>query len=587
MGVHRLKKLLQGDLDNIVLMALRKEPTRRYSSASQLADDIERYRNGLPVHAQKDSVSYRVNKFIRRHRILVGITSVFFVILLGFSLLTAYQSRMLKTERDTARIEKDRAEQVIGLLVNLFETANPAVAPGGDTLRVREFIKQGTEKILEDIQDDEALSIELKHTIAKMYAAQGQYQEARRLYQEAFELQETRYGRDDTTTTAYLYDLAVQTWRLGDVETARPMFHEILERHIRIFGPEHPRVAASLLALSLATRDREEQHELLESALSLRRKLLPAHHMDIAESLNQLAIFHIDGGNWQEAARLFRESLDILEETLPANHPNVLAVMNNLSTSLNQAGNTGEAITIQHQVIDRLQDIVSDSSVQMSNSYNNLAVLLTNEGEFEEAETIFRRVLGIQEHLLGESHGRVTSTKRNLAIVLSSLGRHEEAVQFMSDALAAERSQIAEVGEKSVGAFQTQYAILLLEAGQLDNAYLQAQQALDLLETASAPEDLQLSNGQFTWGIILMARGELDNALPYIQQSLKTRESIYDPDDARVAEIECVYGRLLALQNKPEEAQILLERALPIYAAWPRANQNWLSAARETLEKLR
>ncbi len=579
--------MLQGDLDNIVLMALRKEPTRRYSSAAQLSDDIERYRNGLPVHAQKDSVPYRVSKFIRRHRILVGVTSIFFMILIGFTLFTAYQSRLLKTERDTARIEKDRAEQVIGLLVDLFETANPAIAPGGDTLRVREFIKQGTEKILEEIKDDEALSIQLKHTVGQMYAAQGQYQEARQLYQEAYDLQEAHYGKDDTTTTAYLYDLAVQTWRLGDIEASRPMFHDLLERHTRIFGPEHPKVAASLLVLSLVTDAREEKFKLLESSLSMRRKLLPAHHMDIAESLNQLAIYYIEENNWHEAARLFQESLDILEETLPHNHPNVLAVMNNLATSLNKSDQSEEAITIQRQVIDRLEGVVSDSSVQMSNAHNNLAVLLTNEGNFEEAQVIFRKVLGIQEYLLGASHARVTNTKRNLAIALSYLGRTEESVQLMAEALAMLRSKEVEAGADATGEYQALYALLLHDAGQLDEAYVNARQALDLLETSATAQDLQLSNARFGWGVILMSRGELQNATSYIQQARSTRESIYGPDDERVAEVQCIYGRLLALQNKPEEARALLEEALPRYAAWPRANPGWVDAARETLEGLR
>jgi len=62
----KLKRRLKGDLDNIVLKALRKEPARRYVSAEQLAEDIRRHLHGLPVTATPDSFSYRAGKFVRR-----------------------------------------------------------------------------------------------------------------------------------------------------------------------------------------------------------------------------------------------------------------------------------------------------------------------------------------------------------------------------------------------------------------------------------------------------------------------------------------------------------------------------------------
>ena len=274
-GIHRLKSLLRGDLDNIVLMALRKEPSRRYPTAVQLAEDIDRFQKKLPVQAQRDSVTYRLEKFVQRHRLSVAFSIAVVAVLLAFSIVTALQSRLLKKERDLARTEKERSERVIGVLVSLFETANPAIVPGGDTLSVGEFVDQGAEKSLAEVEDDPAVATQLKHTLGRMYAAQGQYQTGHQFLEEAYQMQEGLYGKDDSTTTAYLHEVATMTWRLGDESTARGMFADLLERNRRIFGTEHPHVARSMQNVALTTENQDEKQGLLESSLAMRQKLLP------------------------------------------------------------------------------------------------------------------------------------------------------------------------------------------------------------------------------------------------------------------------------------------------------------------------
>jgi serine/threonine protein kinase len=70
---------LKGDLDNIILQAIRREPERRYQSVVEFSDDIQRYLTGLPVKATGDTVGYRARKFITRHRTVVSRNSLFHV----------------------------------------------------------------------------------------------------------------------------------------------------------------------------------------------------------------------------------------------------------------------------------------------------------------------------------------------------------------------------------------------------------------------------------------------------------------------------------------------------------------------------
>ena len=108
----RLRRRLAGDLDTIVLKALRKEPNRRYESADQFAEDVRRHLDGLPVIARVDTWTYRANKFVRRHRLGVAAAAVFIVVLLGFATAMAAQARRVARERDVASLERAKAEQV-------------------------------------------------------------------------------------------------------------------------------------------------------------------------------------------------------------------------------------------------------------------------------------------------------------------------------------------------------------------------------------------------------------------------------------------------------------------------------------------
>jgi eukaryotic-like serine/threonine-protein kinase len=113
-------KSLHGDLDNIVLMAMRKEPARRYESAAQFSADIQRHLEELPVVARKDTFTYRASKFIRRHRVAVAAAFLISISLVGGMITTTWQAQV-------ARHEKAKAEDVKNALVRMLNYSNPIV----------------------------------------------------------------------------------------------------------------------------------------------------------------------------------------------------------------------------------------------------------------------------------------------------------------------------------------------------------------------------------------------------------------------------------------------------------------------------
>jgi len=110
-SAQKLSKRLRGDIDNIVLMALRKEPQRRYTSVEQFAEDIRRHLENLPVLARKDTVGYRTSKFVNRHKAAVFAAVLLTLILLGALAITLWEARVAREQAAVARSQEARAER--------------------------------------------------------------------------------------------------------------------------------------------------------------------------------------------------------------------------------------------------------------------------------------------------------------------------------------------------------------------------------------------------------------------------------------------------------------------------------------------
>ena len=164
-------KSLRGDLDNIVLMAMRKEPSRRYSSVGQFSADIQRHLDGLPVVARKDTFTYRGSKFIRRHLVAVAAAFLISISLIGGMITTTWQAQ-------AARHEKAKAEDVKNALVRMLNYSNPiAFSPQNSGQKTVKEILDEAAKQLEngEFSNQPEIKVELEEIIAECYFGQGNY----------------------------------------------------------------------------------------------------------------------------------------------------------------------------------------------------------------------------------------------------------------------------------------------------------------------------------------------------------------------------------------------------------------------------
>ena len=226
LGEHLpLRRELRGDLDNIVMMAMRKEPERRYSSVEQFSADVSRYLDRMPVLARADSWGYRATKFVRRHALTVSLAASFLVLLLGFTITVYMQSQRIARERDVAQAERQRAESerervqaVQSFLLDLL--------PHGRSLRqgrrrgvtARQMLDNGAVRIKDELRQQPDLQATVLDTIGSAYLGLGLPEQAQPLIEQGPEVRRELYGEDSIDVARSLYSLNRVFEKKGDLD---------------------------------------------------------------------------------------------------------------------------------------------------------------------------------------------------------------------------------------------------------------------------------------------------------------------------------------------------------------------------------
>jgi serine/threonine protein kinase/tetratricopeptide (TPR) repeat protein len=179
-SLQKLGRRLRGDLDNIVLMALRKEPQRRYASVEQFASDIRRHLENLPVIARKDTARYRAVKFVTRHKAGVFAALSVAVILLGALAITLHEARIAKQQAELARQQRARAERrfndVRKLANSLIFEIHDSIATLPGATKAREVLVKRALEYLDSLSHesaDPALQRELAAAYDRIGDVQG------------------------------------------------------------------------------------------------------------------------------------------------------------------------------------------------------------------------------------------------------------------------------------------------------------------------------------------------------------------------------------------------------------------------------
>jgi serine/threonine protein kinase/Tfp pilus assembly protein PilF len=450
----RLRRELKGELDNIVMMAMRKEPQRRYSSVEQFAADVSRYLDRMPVLARADSWSYRAAKFVRRHSLPVALAASFVVLLVGFSITVYVQSQRIALERDVAQAERLRAESerervqaVQDFLLSLFRRANPwsPDGPRGADITAREMLDTGAARIARELQQKPDLQATVLDTIGSAYLGLQLPDQAQPLIERGLDVRRELYGEDSVDVARSLYNLNRVYEQKGDLERSESLARQSLDITQRLHGPDHLETAASLCRLGSIEREKGELAEaerLLEECLAIRTRRLGPDSAERTLPLDNLARIAMLRSDIPRAQALLEEALRIDHLTRGEDDPQSILHLHRLAKVMYARGDVATAEKLMRRSTDLFRRVLKPDHPDTLDAMSELGRLLMQTDRLDEAEKIFREVLEVNRKLRGPTHPYVGNDLENLGRLAFRRRQFDEAARQFEAALKIYRAKL-------------------------------------------------------------------------------------------------------------------------------------------------
>ncbi|MCC5942500.1 MAG: serine/threonine protein kinase [Balneolaceae bacterium] len=491
----KLRKQLAEDLDRIVLMAMWKEPHRRYASALSLADDLENYLNGEPVIARAPTLRYRVRKFIYRNKIAVAAASFALFALAGGVAGILWQSHLTKLNAEQAELQAQRAEQVSLLLAELFEESDPTKANDG-TKSAREMLDQGFEKVQTELVDQPAVKAQMLGLIGKVYQNLGLFDQAKTALDMSID-SFRKVGERSPQYVSALLELANIEFRMGMLHQAEISTREVLELNMEFYGEDHPEVASVLNTLANIygeKGDLEKAKSTLRRVIEIRR-LDPEPGSNLAANLNNLAILMHRSGELEGADELFEEAITIVKNTWGEIHPYMAFTLNGYSGVHQELGNFDRAEEKLRQALEIGRQVFPGEHPFIAVVLHNLGKLFETTGNFTEAKEFYEQGLSLRRHSLSEEHPDLAVSLNGLAGMLIELGEPEEAEILLREAIII-RQNLFDKSDWRIAKSEAHLGRSLLKQGRLPEAELLLTKSHQSLLVSRGEDDAHTLNAQ-------------------------------------------------------------------------------------------
>ncbi|HVS18191.1 MAG TPA: serine/threonine-protein kinase, partial [Planctomycetota bacterium] len=443
----RLKRRLRGDLDRIVLMALRKEPERRYASAEQFAEDLERYLANLPVRARRDTLGYRALRFSRRNRTAIGAAAAVLVaLLIGLiaSLRAAERARVEEARaRRTAEHARIEAESFSLIARLMGDTLLRGAQDGSSRAALADELRRYAAQVRVQHADHPHLRANLLDALGQSFAQLERFDEARALLLEARDVRLATFGERTMEHALSLGSLGQLEHRSGHYAEAAEHLALALALHRERVGEVHSDVAlaANDLAASLHKLGRFDEAQVLhEEALDLRRAAGADSTLVVAESLHNLALVLLDRRENERARELVEEALAIRSRILGSAHALTLQTVGVLGGVAWRLGDQQAAERHLRAAVDGYRELGAGGSEGLGVQLGNLAALQLQRGDLDAAALSAGEALEVLLALFGPDHPRSATARTRVAGLHQQRGERAAAREAWREVLRVQRA---------------------------------------------------------------------------------------------------------------------------------------------------
>lgn len=516
----RLHKELRGDIDAIILMAMRKDAGRRYTSAEQLSADLGRHLSGQPVLATSDTWIYRTRKFVARHTLAVAISAAGVLTLAAFAAITFVQAQRIAHERDVVAVERARAEQVSSFLVELFELSDPSKSRGNQ-VTARELLDIGARRVSVGLADQPETRATLLGTIGRVYSSLGLYSDSVKLLEDALSSRIAIYGAKNEEVAQALVALGNALCEQGELDKCEQRLQAALEMQRELAGPDSLSIAPTLqgyarLAQRRGTLDIAERY--YNESLGIYRRHGQERTSDAASVMNDLAGLYSYRSDFEKAETLYRAALDIDRLALGQDHPQVAMHVHDIAVALQMQGKLTEAEPLYVESTQMLSKILGPQHPHTLDARANYGRFLRRSGDLTRAEAVLSDVLASDRVARGTHHAFVGHDLVNLANVRLDRGNYASAAQDLraaldiyAEALPAEHPYVASaltgLGRAELG------------QGRISEAEQTLRRAIEMGEKSLPADSAPLATAKGSLGIVLLDQGQADAATPLLRDS--------------------------------------------------------------------
>jgi eukaryotic-like serine/threonine-protein kinase len=509
----RLAKLLQGELDWVVMKAIEKERTRRYDTALGLARDVQRYLADEVVEARPPSRDYRLRKLVRRNKgLVIAASLVFVVLLLGIAGTTA---GLIEANHQAGNARNAAMEE---------GKARIAEAERADGERIAKHQAMSEKKRAEQAEDDALADYRAStdDAIEQLIGSKSAIGPKEKAYLEKmlkrWQAFASRVGDDERSRfiRASAHQSVASLWQRlgqkvqarGEYELALDIFQKLADKfptkigYTRNLSSIHNNLAMLLLELG----EQKEAREEFKKAINMSRALAdqfpndPSYRQYLAFAHNNLARLYATLGERSEAYQEYMSARNLLVQlaeisaTKNAYAHELSVTRNNLALLLVEMGRRDEAQTEYEKARDlQFQQVlqfpnIPDYQIDLADTHNNLGGLFFDLGRQKEALAEFEKSLDLKVKLARQFPAnpqyqqRLASTHSNLGTLLDRMGKTDEAKKHHEITIDLLSKLVEQY--PSVPMYQMQYAISLSNYGMLVRDSGRVEESLHLFDKA-------------------------------------------------------------------------------------------------------
>jgi tetratricopeptide (TPR) repeat protein len=520
-----LQSALRGDLDAIVLKALRKEPEQRYASAQEFADDIRRHISGHPVLARRQTAIYRARRFARRNAWALAAAATLIVAASGYAITVTVQRARVEQALARATAEAQKAEGSTQFLVGLFSNAMVPGPGPRDVVTAEELLSRG-ERQVSELRDRPLAHAQLLSVLGTIHHRMRSYARAETLLTRALALRREILGEENADVAESMYQLGMVFASRGESPKARPLFQRALDIQRRLLGEAHPAVAETQLRLSGESGSTiDERIVLSRQALAAARRAKGPEHPDVAEQMLRLGIALRSNGLYVEAEPVLREALAMRRRVAASDQQNIYRHMAHLGILLMNSGKLAESEKVHREIVAMHEARFGADRMGVSDALRMLSDVLMQKGAYDEAEQLARRDLAIREREFGTHHLDYAHGLYPLADVVHARGNLAEAESLRRRELA-------------------------------------------ILQTAYGAEHEHIAGSLHGLAMVLLDQGKDAEADSLLLKSLSLRERRFGKESQEAAQLFPALAKLARVRRDYPRADSLLTVALAILKAY-------------------